>query len=43
MKIALTLIMELVDFFILPIWTLRDRLVLISNPKMKAEVETSAL
>jgi hypothetical protein len=40
MKIALTLIMELVDFFILPIWTLRDRLVLISNPKMKAEVET---
>jgi hypothetical protein len=43
MKIALTLIMELVDFFILPMWTLKDKLVLISKPKMKAEVETSAL
>jgi hypothetical protein len=39
MKIALTLIMVLVDFFILPMWTLKDKLVLISKPKMKAEVE----
>jgi hypothetical protein len=39
MKIAPTLIMEPVDFFILPMWTLKDKLVLISKPKMKAEVE----
>lgn len=31
--------MELVDFFILPMWTLKDKLVLISRPKMKTEVE----
>jgi hypothetical protein len=40
MKIALTLIMELADFFILLMWTLKGKLVLISKPKMKAEVET---
>jgi len=32
--------MELVDFFILLMWTLKDKLVRISKPKMKAEVET---
>jgi len=40
MKIAPTLIMELADFFILLMWTLKGKLVRISKPKMKAEVET---
>jgi len=32
--------MELADFFILLMWTLKGKLVRISKPKMKAEVET---
>jgi hypothetical protein len=39
MKIALTLIMELADFFILLILTLKDKLVRISKPKIKTEVK----
>ena len=39
MKIALTLIMELADFFILLILTLKGRPARISKPKIKAEVE----
>ena len=39
MKIALTLIMELADFFILLILTLKGTPVRISKPKIKAEVE----
>jgi len=39
MKIALTLIMELADFFILLMWTLKGKHARISKPKMKAEVE----
>jgi hypothetical protein len=31
--------MELADFFILPMWTLKDKPVHISKPKIKVEVE----
>jgi hypothetical protein len=38
MKIALTLIMELADFIILLIWTLRGKLARISKPRRKQKL-----